>query len=131
MKTKQTLGWAGFLGATAVTILALAAHALESRLEPNQLNAVKTAGQIQLFHAIALLAIGALSHNFNKKFEKPAQLMIYGTSIFSFSIYLIILKNVSGLEFLKYLWPVTPIGGLVIISSWILILIQSRTIGNE
>jgi uncharacterized membrane protein YgdD (TMEM256/DUF423 family) len=131
MKIKQTIGWAGFLGATAVTILALAAHALESRLETNQLNAVKTAGQIQLFHAVALLAIGALSNNFKDKLEKPALLMIYGTSLFSFSIYLIMLKNISGLEFLKYLWPVTPIGGLVIISSWTLILIQSRTIGNE
>jgi uncharacterized membrane protein YgdD (TMEM256/DUF423 family) len=131
MKIKQTIGWAGFLGATSVTVLALAAHALESKLDPSQLNAVKNAGQIQLFHAVALLAISAISLKFNEIFDKSARLMIYGTCMFSFSIYLIMLKNAAGLEFLRFLWPVTPIGGLVIIVSWILVLIQSRSIGNK
>jgi uncharacterized membrane protein YgdD (TMEM256/DUF423 family) len=57
-------------------------------------------------------------------------LMVYGTCMFSFSIYLIMLKNLGGLEFLRFLWPVTPIGGLVIILSWILVLIKSRSIGK-
>lgn len=131
MKIKHTIGWAGFFGATSVIILALAAHALERKLDLSQLNAIKTAGQIQLFHAVALLAIGSLSISFKDKFKTTTQLMIYGTSMFSFSIYLIMLKNIQGLEFIKYLWPVTPIGGLVIIVSWISLLTQSRSLGNS
>jgi uncharacterized membrane protein YgdD (TMEM256/DUF423 family) len=109
-------------------VLALAAHALEKKLEIEQLNAVKTAGQIQLFHAIALLSMSILSVNFPKQFEKAIKMMIYGTIMFSFSIYLIVLKDISGLEFLKFLWPVTPAGGLVLILSWISIIVESRSI---
>lgn len=130
MKVRNTIAWAGFFGATAVTVLALAAHALENKLDISQLNAVKTAGQIQLFHAVALLAVSAISSKFEETFHKSARLMVLGTCMFSFSIYLIMLKNLAGLEFLRFLWPVTPIGGLVIILSWILVLIQSRSIGK-
>jgi uncharacterized membrane protein YgdD (TMEM256/DUF423 family) len=128
MKIKNSLSWSGFLGASSVVVLALAAHALEKKLEIEQLNAVKTAGQIQLFHAIALLSMSILSVNFPKQFEKAIKMMIYGTIMFSFSIYLIVLKDISGLEFLKFLWPVTPAGGLVLILSWILIIVESRSI---
>jgi uncharacterized membrane protein YgdD (TMEM256/DUF423 family) len=128
MKIKNSLSWSGFLGASSVVVLALAAHALEKRLEIEQLNAVKTAGQIQLFHAIALLSMSILSVNFPKQFEKAIKMMIYGTIMFSFSIYLIVLKDISGLEFLKFLWPVTPAGGLVLILSWISIIVESRSI---
>jgi uncharacterized membrane protein YgdD (TMEM256/DUF423 family) len=128
MKIKNSLSWSGFLGASSVVVLALAAHALEKKLEIEQLNAVKTAGQIQLFHAIALLSMSILSVNFPKQFEKAIKMMIYGTIMFSFSIYLIVLKDISGLEFLKFLWPVTPAGGLVLILSWISIIVESRSI---
>jgi uncharacterized membrane protein YgdD (TMEM256/DUF423 family) len=128
MKIKNSLSWSGFLGASSVVVLALAAHALEKKLEIEQLNAVKTAGQIQLFHAIALLSMSILSMNFPKQFEKAIKMMIYGTIMFSFSIYLIVLKDISGLEFLKFLWPVTPAGGLVLILSWISIIVESRSI---
>jgi uncharacterized membrane protein YgdD (TMEM256/DUF423 family) len=128
MKIKNSLSWSGFLGASSVVVLALAAHALEKKLEIEQLNAVKTAGQIQLFHAIALLSMSMLSEKFPMQFEKAMKLMIYGTIMFSFSIYLIVFKDTSGLEFLKFLWPITPIGGLVLILSWISIIVESRSI---
>lgn len=130
MKINNSIGWAGFLGASSVVVLALAAHALEKKLEAEQLNAVKTAGQIQLFHAIALLSLCGLSEKFGLVFEKAMQLMLYGTIMFSFSIFLIVLKNTPGLEFLRFLWPITPIGGLVLILSWVSIIVQSRNIGK-
>lgn len=130
MKSQNALSWSGFFGATAVTVLALAAHALEGKLNPSQLNAIITAGQIQLFHAIALLAITSLSGKYNV-FQQCGRLMVLGTAMFSFSIYLIMFKNVEGLEFLRFLWPITPVGGLVLISSWVLVLIQSRKIGKQ
>ena len=130
MKIKNSVGWAGFLGASSVLVLALAAHALEAKLEAEQLNAVKTAGQIQLFHALALLSLSGLSEQFAMIFEKAMKLMLYGTIMFSFSIYLIVLKNTPGLEFFRFLWPVTPIGGLVLILSWVSIIVQSRKIGK-
>lgn len=130
MKINNSIGWAGFLGASSVLVLALAAHALEEKLEMEQLNAVKTAGQIQLFHAIALLSLGGLSEKIGLVFEKAMKLMLYGTIMFSFSIYLIVLKNLPGLDFFRFLWPITPIGGLVLILSWVSIIVQSRNIGK-
>jgi uncharacterized membrane protein YgdD (TMEM256/DUF423 family) len=131
MDAKKTYGWAGFLGAVSVIILALAAHALEKKLDTTQLNAVKTAGNIQLFHAVALLALGGSSEKLLGQLKNAIRFMLIGTCLFSFSIYLIMFKNIGGLEFLRFIWPITPIGGIVLISSWVMIFVQSRNLGKS
>lgn len=131
MDAKKTFGWAGILGAASVIVLALAAHALEKKLDANQLNSIKTAGNIQLFHAIALLALGASPEKYFGQLKNAIKVMLIGTCIFAFSIYLIMLKNISGLEFLRFIWPITPIGGIVLVYSWILIFVQSRNLGKS
>jgi uncharacterized membrane protein YgdD (TMEM256/DUF423 family) len=131
MDAKKIYGWAGLLGAVSVIVLALAAHALEKKLDMTQLNAVKTAGNIQLFHAVALLALGGSSEKLLGQLKNAIQCMLIGTCLFSFSIYLIMLKSIAGLEFLRFIWPVTPIGGVVLIFSWVMIFLQSRKLGKS
>jgi uncharacterized membrane protein YgdD (TMEM256/DUF423 family) len=131
MDAKKIYGWAGLLGAVAVIVLALAAHALEKKIDAAQLNAVKTAGNIQLFHAVALLALGGSAENLLGQLKNAIRCMLIGTCLFSFSIYLIMFKNIAGLEFLRIIWPITPIGGVVLISSWVMIFVQSRNLGKS
>lgn len=119
--SNKTIQAASFFGGTAVILLALAAHALENVLDQRALESFKTACEIQLFHAIALLAISQLRGIAEIKINRIRQLMIAGICCFSFSIYLLTLRHELGIPWLKIIGPITPIGGVLLILSWALI----------
>jgi uncharacterized membrane protein YgdD (TMEM256/DUF423 family) len=72
------------------------------------------------------------------KFETPSEkwtsiLMIAGTFLFSVSIYFLSLQDYLGAN-LKFLGPVTPLGGLLMILSWgmlICILVKQNLIFSK
>jgi uncharacterized membrane protein YgdD (TMEM256/DUF423 family) len=112
-----------FLGALAVVILAVAAHALKDKLDVQELGSLKTAAEIQLIHAILItaLTVNAGAETF-RRLKLPINLMLGGIFCFSFSIYVLLANNFLRIPFLKYLWPVTPVGGLLLIASWLLLM---------
>ena len=120
-QSKFTIRFAGILGGTAVIVLALAAHALEKILPEKSLHSIITAGEIQLFHAIALIALSGLRQTDTGKIKRISAFMIAGVCMFSCSIYLLTFSEVLGMLWLKVLWPVTPIGGVMLIISWFMI----------
>ena len=101
---------AAVLGATAVIFGAFAAHALRTRLAPEQLGWWQTGVHYQLAHALALLVIPALPL---RRPAIPAALFTIGTLIFSVTLYLMAL----GLP--HWLGAITPVGGLLLIAGWI------------
>ncbi len=110
-----------FSACLAVLVLALAAHALPRILPVETVNSIETAGYLQLIHAIALLALSPQVTIYGKSFGRGLKLMALGSSLFSYSIYFISLKYVSGLEFVKFVWPLTPMGGIVLCAAWFLL----------
>ena len=69
-----------------------------------------------MFHALGIFLIALLGFQLPKELLKaPVTIMIVGTSIFSGSLYLIAMLD------LKKLGMVTPIGGLLLIVSWLLL----------
>jgi uncharacterized membrane protein YgdD (TMEM256/DUF423 family) len=119
--SNKTIQAASIFGGTAVIVLALAAHAFENLLEQRALESFKTAGEIQLFHAIALLAISQLKGISQTKINRIRQLMIAGICCFSLSIYLLTLRHELGIPWIKIIGPITPIGGILLITSWVLL----------
>ncbi|MBR8537731.1 DUF423 domain-containing protein [Carboxylicivirga sediminis] len=110
-------------GALSVTLGALGAHALKKVLTETQLQSFEVGVKYQMYHAIVLLVIG-----FFFTFETRLQQMmgwsfISGTLLFSFSIYFLSLSSLIGAN-LKVLGPVTPLGGLLMILGWCLLLVQ-------
>jgi uncharacterized membrane protein YgdD (TMEM256/DUF423 family) len=104
----------GFL---AVIFGAFGAHALKKILTEDQLKSFETGVKYQMYHGILLLILG-----FNFNLETPIQrYMVYcfavGTFLFSFSIYGLILGASKGLK-VRFLGPVTPIGGLLLVVGW-------------
>ena len=97
---------------------AFGAHALESQLTFDELNSLKTGIQYQIYHGLALLVIG---FNFDKvnKVRLICRGIVTGTILFSGSIYLLSLDSLMDIN-LIFLWPVTPIGGSILIVSWIM-----------
>ncbi len=116
------LSFVGIFGATGVAAGAYGAHALSQQLSPYLLNVFQTAVLYQLIHALALLGIVALLNQSvrSKALLISAFLMVIGTILFSGSLYLLTLSS----------WRVgliTPLGGFLLISAWIMLLIAGLT----
>ncbi|MEO0894923.1 MAG: DUF423 domain-containing protein [Bacteroidota bacterium] len=111
--SKLSIATAALLGALAVISGALGAHALEKVLTPEQLDSYETAVRFQMYHALAILALGALSYGPKiKGLATVYWLWVVGTVLFSGSIYLLVLSPIK-------VGIVTPIGGVVLIAGWI------------
>jgi uncharacterized membrane protein YgdD (TMEM256/DUF423 family) len=116
--TKQIiLSVAALFGLTSVILGALGSHALQSVLSPEKLSGFEIGVRYQMYHALALLLIGFFL-TFDSPLEKMAGWsMIAGTVFFSGSIYLLSMADFWKVN-LKFLGPVTPFGGLLLIIGW-------------
>ena len=120
MTTDKFMNIAIFFAVTAVALGALGAHALKEILTENQLHSFETGVRYQFFHALAILFLALNTEKFNPKLNRSLYLMTTGICCFSFSIYLLSLQDILGFS-LSFLGPITPIGGLLLISAWIML----------
>lgn len=120
MKT-ITLVFGAAFGMLSVILGAFGAHALKKILSVERLESFETGVRYQMYAAFFLLIAGYIL-----KFDTSSQkwisiLMIAGTMLFSFSIYGLSLQDHFGLN-LKFLGPITPLGGLFMILSWLMLI---------
>ncbi|MCX8526102.1 DUF423 domain-containing protein [Chryseobacterium formosus] len=116
MKTITLIFGAAF-GMLSVILGAFGAHALKKILSVERLESFETGVRYQMYAAFFLLIAGYIL-----KFDTSSQkwisiLMIAGTMLFSFSIYGLSLQDYLGIN-LKFLGPITPLGGLFMMLSW-------------
>lgn len=112
---------ASVYGMLSVILGALGAHAFKQILTPDKLLSFETGVRYQMYHAIALLALGFFL-SFNTSIERWAAICIMiGVFLFSFSIYFLTFAEHWNLN-LRFLGPITPIGGLFMISGWLLLI---------
>ena len=104
---------AAAFGMLGVVLGAFGAHALRSRLAPEQLASWSTAVHYQLFHAIVLLALGLYGAATGRSLGASPWLFAVGIVLFSGSIYGLVLGS------WRWLGPVTPLGGVAMIAGWI------------
>ncbi|WP_055445081.1 DUF423 domain-containing protein [Lacinutrix himadriensis] len=121
MTQQIILATAASFGMLSVIFGAFGAHALKKILSTDQLQSFEVGVKYQMYHAIVLLVLG-LKPNY-------ATSAIYwcftiGIILFSFSIYGLILSDAKGKK-LRFLGPVTPIGGLLLVIGWLLVLINA------
>lgn len=103
------------LAALTIILGAFGAHALKETLSEQALQSFETAVRYQMYHVIALLIIN-LQSNFSEVFKKQMTILfLIGIVLFSGSIYALYLLNVPA----KYIWFVTPLGGLILILGWL------------
>ena len=101
----------------SVMLGAFAAHSLKSRLSEYSLGVFKTAAEYQMVHGLALIAVAILI-KWGINLSWAGGFFITGTLLFSGSLYLLALTD------MKWLGPITPLGGLCFIIGWIVILVQ-------
>ena len=120
MTTNNFIRISIFFALTAVIFGALGAHYLKDLITSSQLTSFKTGVKYQFFHALAILLISLNKDKFNTHVKKSLFFLFIGTLLFSFSIYLLALKDLLLISF-QYLALITPIGGLLLIIGWFLL----------
>ncbi len=113
----------------AVILGALAAHALEKQLTVDSLESFKTGVRYQVYHALALILIAHTTFIPDSAHKIVFYLFLSGTLLFSFSIYALVCGPLAGLN-LRFLGPVTPVGGLLLIAGWVYVVIKSISSGG-
>ncbi len=116
------IGLGGLLGAAAVAMAAVAAHGLAGRYDPAAIQQVRSAVQIQGWHALALLAVGVWSRRGGWPAQAAGYAFVFGTVLFCGAVYALALAGL-------HLGGVAPAGGLLLIAGWLL-LAGSAVIGR-
>ena len=102
--------------ALAILIGAFGSHALKEKLSFEELEIYDIATRYLMFHALGIFGMGILGYQVPSQILIiPFSLMVFGILIFSGSLYLISLIGY------KKLGMFTPIGGLALIISWIML----------
>ena len=118
------LAAAAILGLTAVALGAFGAHALKQTLiERGMTTAWETGSRYHLIHTVAVLGIaawlrGAVEES-SRALPWAVKLWCAGTLLFSGSLYWLAVGGP------RWLGPVTPVGGVLLIAGWVLVLVAA------
>jgi uncharacterized membrane protein YgdD (TMEM256/DUF423 family) len=111
---RHFLGIGALSAFLAVAAGAFGAHALTGIVSADRLAVWETAARYQMYHALALFAVGYLA---TQKDAGPARLagwlFVGGTILFSGSLYLLTLTGIT------ILGAITPLGGLAFLAGWL------------
>lgn len=110
----------------AVAIGAFGAHGLKSiTKDVKLLTSFETGVRYQFFHGLALLIAPFILEKIHQESKAIWLLFTIGILLFSFSIYSLVFAKVGGIDLLaKIMGPITPIGGVVLIIGWALLLFK-------
>ena len=122
MKTRM-VATAAILGMIAIILGAFGAHALKKVLTIEQLATFETGVRYQMYHALFLLFIGLIDELSDKTKKTIYYLVVSGVLLFSGSIYLLATNDLTTFDF-KTIGFVTPIGGLLLILAWSVLLVR-------
>ena len=114
LSQRQTLILGSLLGGIAVALGAFGSHAFKSLLvEHNRVDTYELATRYHFFHALTMLAIGALMNQVKGRSIKASATFIFiGTLLFSGSLYVMALLNTNKVAL------ITPIGGIFLLTGW-------------
>jgi uncharacterized membrane protein YgdD (TMEM256/DUF423 family) len=115
---------AGIFGFLSVALGAFGAHSLKDILDDYGKSIYEKAVLYQMFHTMALFAVGLLQH-FQKQtsFSAAGWGFLVGIILFSGSLYLLAVTGI------KWLGAITPVGGIAFLFGWfwlVLALIKGR-----
>lgn len=111
------------LAGLAVALGAFGAHGLKKVVDAETVAIYQTGVQYQMYHALALLAVGILAGRMeNNLLHYAGFLFIGGIVFFSGSLYLIASLKAMNKVVSTGVGIITPIGGLVFILGWVMLL---------
>ena len=114
MSTSRVLIMAGgILGLLGVVAGAMGVHTLRDVLDAKALNTFETGVRFQIYHALALLAVGSLAGRWKTGFVKlSGVLFTAGVVLFSGSLYILAITGIG------VFGAIAPLGGLSLMAAW-------------
>jgi uncharacterized membrane protein YgdD (TMEM256/DUF423 family) len=111
----------------AVAFGAFGAHGLKARLSPEALAQWRTGVEYQFIHALGILLLSTLTGRFDPSAMRWAcRAFLGGVVLFSGSLYLLSTRELIGAPWLgAIVGPVTPLGGLLFMVGWAVLLITA------
>ena len=117
---RDLLGIGALLGFLGVAAGAFGAHAIRERVTPERLANWKTAADYQLWHALATMAAGLAAVRWDSGAAAAAGwCFVLGTVVFSGSLYALALTG------RRKLGAITPIGGMLLLLGWALMMVAA------
>jgi uncharacterized membrane protein YgdD (TMEM256/DUF423 family) len=118
---KKFISAGAILGATGVALGAFGAHGLQQISSDEKLvRGFQTAVHYHILHAVALLVTGLIYERFPDRLVKWAgYCFIAGIFLFSGSLYLLTLLKIRESGGVRFVGPITPLGGLFFIAGWL------------
>lgn len=119
-------------GALSIILGAFSAHGLENLvqqniLSPHHFEVFEKAVRYQMYHSIVLLILALVNFIASQNiFKVSFYTILIGLILFSGSLYWIALQSLIHIAFPKYLFWITPLGGLLMITGWIWIVVDIR-----
>ena len=124
---KNFIAIAAIFGGLAVGLGAFGAHGLEGITKDEKiLHIFQTGVHYQMYHALALLAVAMLYEKFSPRWLKwAATFFITGILLFSGSLYLLTFLKLQESSAVKFVGPVTPLGGVFFITGWLFLFLAA------
>ena len=111
------------LAGLAVALGAFGAHGLKKLVDAETVSIYQTGVQYQMYHALALIAIGILAQRIGNAWIHYAGFFFIGGIVcFSGSLYLLSSFRAMNKVVPTFVYPITPLGGILFILGWILLL---------
>jgi len=120
---KKVVATAAILGLTGIVLGAFGAHGLKKLVSPESVLVFETGVRYQIFHALFLLFVGSSTLVSDKAKKSILYLTVFGVLLFSVSIYFLAINTLVPFDFARFGW-VTPIGGLLLISAWVVLFLH-------
>ncbi len=111
---------------TGIILGAFGAHALKDLIDDKErLVSFETGVRYQLIHGVAFLSLPFIARHFNLDTKWVYRLLLTGILFFSVSIYFLTMRDLWSLgAAAKVFGPITPVGGLLMIAGWSILLVQ-------
>lgn len=125
----RTLMYAAISGFLAVGFGAFGAHGIKPHIPADQYEVFQTGVLYHFIHTLVLLILALIIPKDNTSSIIWAKRLFFtGIILFSGSLYLLSTRELTDLDGIVYLGPVTPIGGICFLGGWILLAWHGKTL---
>ena len=111
------------IAAFCVFMGAFASHILKEMIEPADIVTFDTGTKYMFYHAMAISFISLSNRKFHQNIlDLTMFLFLSGIIFFTGSLYLLATRTIWGDESYTWLGALTPIGGVLFISAWVILI---------
>lgn len=120
---KRIVLTAAILVMLAIILGAFGAHGLKDKVSPERIATFEVGVRYQFYIGLAMLILGFNEEKLGFSLKPTFLFLLLGVLFFSVSIYFLAIQEILGAS-LKFLGPITPVGGLLMIIGFLIFLVK-------